>query len=419
MSTLLTPEAASTHSDFDVNQIRGEFPALHQLVHGHPLVYLDNAATTQKPQAVIDAITSYYTHDNANIHRGVHALSERATMHYEDARKKVQHFLNARERAEIIFTRNATEGVNLVAQTFGRSSLTAGDEILISGMEHHCNIVPWQLLCEQVGSVLRVVPITDDGELRLSDVADSISPKTKLIAMTHMSNALGTVTPISDIIELAHQQSIPVLVDAAQSAYHTPIDVQAMDCDFLVLSGHKLYGPTGVGVLYGKREFLDSMPPYQRGGDMILSVTFEKTIFNELPYKFEAGTPDISGVIGLGAAIDWIMQVGLDRIGNYEQKLLEYGTQQLQAIPGLHIIGTAPIKASILSFVLGDIHPHDIGTVLDEEGVAIRTGHHCAQPVMHRFCIPATARASLACYNTKGDIDALVGALHKVIEVFA
>ncbi|MBI1874779.1 MAG: cysteine desulfurase [Acidobacteria bacterium] len=405
-------------SAFDVDRIRRDFPILAQTVHGKRLAYLDNAATAQKPQSVLDVMERYYREDNANIHRGVHLLSERATAAYEAARAKVQHFINARHSREIIFTRSSTESINLVAQTFGRQRIGHGDEVVISAMEHHSNIVPWQMICEEKGARLRVVPITDAGELRLGEYERLLGPRTKLVAITHMSNALGTVTPARQIVEIAHQRGAPVLFDGSQAAYHMTIDVQALDCDFYAITGHKLYGPTGIGVLYGKSEHLESMPPYQGGGDMISAVTFEKTTYNTPPYKFEAGTPNICGVIGLGAAVDYITAVGLDEVAAHERELLRYGTDALHEVRGLRIIGTSPHKASILSFVMKDIHPHDIGTILDQEGVAIRTGHHCAMPVMERFGIPATARASLAMYNTREDIDALVSALRRVEEVF-
>ena len=404
--------------DYDVQAIRGDFPLLAQEVWGHPLVYLDNAATTQKPQVVLDAIDQYYRDDNANIHRGVYQLSVRATEHYEAARVKVQKFLNARESAEIIYVRGATEGVNLVAATYGRKHVKEGDEIIITAMEHHCNIVPWQMLCEEKNAKLRVVPMNEHGELVPGAFEALLNERTKFVAITQMSNALGTINPVKEMVALARARGIATLVDGAQAAYHLPVDVQDMGCDFYVFSGHKLYGPTGIGILYGRRELLDAMPPYQGGGDMIISVTFEKTIYNDLPHKFEAGTPHIAGGIGLGAAIDYLTGLGMDRVGRHEQALLDYATERLNEVEGLRIIGTAAHKASVLSFVLGDIHPHDIGTILDQEGVAVRTGHHCAQPVMNHFCIPATARASLACYNTQEDIDALVGALGKVREMF-
>jgi cysteine desulfurase/selenocysteine lyase len=402
----------------NVWRVREDFPILKQKVHGKPLVYLDNAATGQKPQAVLDAIEQYYRTENANVHRGVHYLSEQATKDYEEARVKAQRFINAASEREIIYVRGTTEAINLVAQSYGRAHVRAGDEIIISAMEHHSNIVPWQLLCEQTGAVLRVVPINDDGEFLLDEYEKLLSPRTRLVSVVHLSNALGTINPIRHIIELAHRRNIPVLVDGAQAAPHLKVDVQALDCDFYAFSGHKMFGPTGIGILYGKTELLDAMPPYQGGGDMISSVTFEKTTYNKLPHKFEAGTPDIAGAIGLGAAVDYLNEIGLDAIAAYEHELLSYATDAVSEIPGLRIIGTAREKASVLSFVLDAIHPHDIGTILDQDGIAIRTGHHCAQPVMQRFDIPATARASLAFYNTKEEIDALVAGLHKVTEVF-
>ena len=406
-------------SSFDIQYIRKQFPVLAQTVRGKPLVYLDNAATTQKPQVVLDTLFRYYTAENANIHRGVYELSQNATRAYEGARSKIAAFLNAAEPAEIIFTRNATEGINLVAQTFGRSKVGAGDEVVISEMEHHSNIVPWQLLCEEKGARLRVVPITDDGELMLEELSLLLGPRTKLVSIVHMSNSLGTVNPVRQVVELAHKFDVPVLIDGSQAAYHMSVDVRALDCDFYVMTGHKLYGPTGIGVLYGRRSLLDAMPPYQGGGDMISSVTFERTTYNELPHKFEAGTPHIAGAIGLGAAVDFIADVGFGAIAAHERQLLEYATTALSGVPGLRLIGTAREKASILSFVLEGVHPHDIGTVVDTEGVAIRTGHHCTQPVMDRFGVPATARASLAMYNTTDEVDHLVMALAKVREVFA
>jgi len=405
---------------FDVSRIRQDFPILSRTVRGgRPLVYLDNAATTQKPQVVLDALMGFYAGSNANVHRGVHELSERATAAFEGAREKVRRFLNAAHSREIIFTRNATEGINLVAQTYGVQNVHEGDEVLITEIEHHSNIVPWQMLCERQGARLRVVPVTDTGEVPLENVRRLLGPRTKLVAVTHLSNALGTITPVREIVAMAHELGVPVLVDGSQAAYHLPVDVQALDCDFYVITGHKLYGPTGIGALYGKEARLKAMPPYQGGGDMISSVTFEKTTYNVLPYKFEAGTPHIAGAVGLGAAVDYLSSVGLERVAAHEAELLEYGTRRLQEIPGLRLIGTAPRKASILSFVMDGVHPHDVGTIVDREGVAIRTGHHCAQPVMERFGVPATARASLAMYNTREEIDALVRALIKVREVFA
>jgi cysteine desulfurase/selenocysteine lyase len=403
----------------DVEKIRADFPILHRTVHDKPLVYLDNAATSQKPQAVIDAVSRYYEQENANIHRGVHYLSERATEDYEAARKTVQAFLNASHAHEIIFVRGTTEAINLVAQTFGRVHVGSGDEVLITGMEHHSNIVPWQMLCEEKGAKLRVAPINDKGELLLDEYASMLGPRTKLVAVTHVSNALGTVNPVREMVELAHARNIPVLLDGAQAVPHARVDVRDLDCDFYAFSAHKLYGPTGIGVLYGKSALLDAMPPYQGGGDMISSVTFEKTIYNKLPYKFEAGTPDVSGVIGLGAAIKYINGIGLENIAAHEHDLLAYATQEVSAIPGIRLIGTAKEKAGVLSFIFDGVHPHDVGTILDQEGIAIRTGHHCAQPVMQRFNIPATARASFAFYSTKQEVDALVKAIEKVREVFA
>jgi cysteine desulfurase/selenocysteine lyase len=404
-------------SPFDVERIRRDFPVMREQVHGKPLVYLDSAATAQKPQSVLDAIVGYYSHDNANVHRGVHTLSERATRAFEGARTKVRRFLNAERDSEIVFVRGTTEGINLVARTFGASRVGAGDEVLITAMEHHSNIVPWQMLCEERGARLRVLPIDDAGELRLDALDGMLGPRTRILALAHVSNALGTVNPVREIVSRAHQRGIPVLVDGAQAAPHARVDVRALGCDFYVLSGHKLYGPTGIGALYAKQEHLEAMPPYQGGGDMIASVTFEKTLYNKPPYKFEAGTPDIAGAVGLGAAIDYLEGIGLDRIAAYEQELLAYGTRALSQVPGLRLIGTAREKACVLSFVLGDIHPHDIGTVLDREGIAVRTGHHCAQPIMERYGLTATARASLGLYNTRGDLDALVKGLAKVREV--
>jgi cysteine desulfurase/selenocysteine lyase len=410
---------SSSAPAFDVEKIRGDFPILRQKVRGKPLVYLDNAATSQKPQTVINAITRYYERDNANIHRGVHFLSEHATEEHDAARSAIQHFINAAHSKEIIFVRGATEAINLVAQAYGRAHVGPGDEILITAMEHHSNIVPWQMLCEEKGAKLRVAPISDSGELLLDDFANLLGSHTKLVAVTHVSNALGSITPIRRIIELAHERNIPVLVDGAQAVPHLKVDVQALDCDFYAFSGHKVYGPTGIGVLYGKAAQLDAMPPYQSGGDMIASVTFEKTLFNKLPFKFEAGTPDISGAIGLGAAIRYLDGLGIDNIAAHEHALLEYATAKVSAIPGVRLVGTAKEKAGVLSFVMEDIHPHDIGTILDQEGIAIRTGHHCSQPVMQRFEIPATARASFGLYNTREEVDALVKGIERVREVFA
>jgi len=412
-----TPHAIAP--GFDVEEVRADFPILHQQAHGHPLVYLDNAATSQKPKAVINAIVRYYEGYNANIHRGVHYLSERATAEYEAARKTVQAFLNAARAAEIIFVRGTTEAINLVAQTYGRVNVGPGDEVLITAMEHHSNIVPWQLLCAEKEAKLQVAPINDRGELILEEFEKLLAPRTKIVAVGHVSNALGTVNPIATIVKLAHRQNIPVLVDGAQAVPRMPVDVQQLDCDFYTFSGHKAYGPTGIGVLYGKLPLLEAMPPYQGGGEMISSVSFEKTVYNKVPHKFEAGTPDISGPIGLRAAIEYLNRLGMDNIAKYEHELLTYATQEVSAVPGVRLIGTAKEKAGVLSFVMDGVHPHDIGTILDQEGIAIRTGHHCAQPVMTRFGIDATARASFGLYNTTEEIDALVRALEKVREVFA
>ncbi len=409
----------ASNAVWDVERVRKDFPALHQQVHGRPLVYLDTAATSQKPQVVIDALVAYYSLDNANVHRGVHTLSERATEAYEGARVRIQRHLNAASPREIIFVRQATEGINLVMATFGRQVVGAGDEVLISAIEHHANIVPWQMLCEEKGARLRVVPIDDRGDLLMEEYRRLLGPRTRLVAITQVSNALGTVTPIKEIIGLAHQQGVPVLVDGAQAVPHQAVDVQELDCDFYVFSGHKAYGPTGIGVLYGKERWLERMPPYQGGGDMIKAVTFEKTIYNDLPYRFEAGTPHIAGAIGLAVALDYLAGLGLDRIAEYEHELLAYGTELLTAIPGVRLIGTARHKAAVLSFVLDGVHAHDLGTVLDQEGVAVRAGHHCAMPVMQRFGVPATARASLAFYNTRQELETLAAAVEKARDLFA
>jgi len=408
---------AALVNEFDVEKVRRDFPILDQKVHGKPLVYLDNAATTQKPLAVIEAIEHYYRYDNSNIHRGVHALSERATEAYENARAAAQRFLNAADSKEIVFTRGTTEAINLVAQTYGRKHVGAGDEVLITAMEHHSNIVPWQILCEEKGARLRVAPINDRGELLVEEFEKLLGPKTRLAAVSHLSNALGTINPVSDLVRMAHARGIPVLVDGAQAAPRMTVDVQDLDCDFYAISGHKMYAPTGIGVLYGKAELLEAMPPYQGGGDMIASVTFEKTVYNRLPYKFEAGTPNIADTIALGAAIEYLEQLGLEQIERHEHDLLAYATRAVESIPGLAIVGTAKEKAGVLSFTMDDIHPHDIGTILDREGIAVRTGHHCAQPVMQRFQIPATVRASFGLYNTRQEVDALVAGIHKVNEV--
>ena len=410
--------AAPAAALWDVERVRKDFPALHQRVHGKPLVYLDNAATSQKPQAVIDALVAYYSLENSNVHRGVHLLSEKATQAYEEARVRVQRFLNAAEAREIVFVRGATEGINLVAASYGRTWIGAGDEVIISTIEHHSNIVPWQLLCEERGALLRVIPVDDAGELLLDEYARLLGARTKLVAVSHISNALGTVNPVKRMIEMAHRQGVPVLVDGAQAAPHLRVDVRELDCDFYVFSGHKALGPTGIGVLYGRAEWLERMPPYQGGGDMIASVTFEKTTYNALPYKFEAGTPHIAGVIGLGVALDYLSGLGLDRVAAHERELLTYGTATLQAAPGVRIIGTARDKASVLSFIVDGVHAHDVGTILDHAGIAVRAGHHCAMPVMRRFGVPATVRASLAFYNTREELDALGAGLREVREIF-
>jgi cysteine desulfurase/selenocysteine lyase len=410
---------STVEAGFDVERVREDFPVLKQKVHGKPLVYLDNAATSQKPLAVIEAIRRFYEVDCANIHRGVHELSQRSTAAYEQTRAKVKQFLNPRTKNELIFVRGATEGINLVAQSWGRKCVKTGDEIVISAMEHHSNIVPWQMLCEEKGAKLRVIPIDDRGELLMEEYEKLLGPRTRMVAVTHVSNALGTINPVREIVELAHKAGALALIDGAQAVPHMKVDVQALDADFYAFSGHKLFGPTGTGVLYGKTKLLNAMPPYQGGGDMIRTVTFEKTTYNDLPYKFEAGTPNIAGGIGLGAAIDYVNGIGLDKIAAYEHELLVYGTEALSDIPGLRLIGTAREKAAVLSFVMEGIHPHDIGTVLDRMGIAVRTGHHCAQPVMDRFGVPATTRASLAFYNTTAEIDALAAGLRKVKEMFA
>ena len=416
--TALAQRSLAGAPGLDVEKVRKDFPILAQEIRGKPLVYLDSAATSQKPRAVIDAVARYYLQDNANVHRGVHLLSERATKEYEDAREKVRQFINAARVEEIVFVRGTTEAINLVAQTHGRVRVRAGDEVLITEMEHHSDIVPWQLLCQEKGAVLRVAPIDDHGQLVLEELERMLGPRTRLLALAHVSNTLGTVNPVRRIVEIAHRKGVPVLLDGAQAAPHFPIDVRALDCDFYAFSGHKLFGPTGIGVLYGKSELLEEMPPWQGGGDMISSVTFEKTTWNKLPHKFEAGTPDIAGAIGLGAAIDYVSALGFAAVAAHEHDLLSYATEALRDLPGLRLIGTAKEKASVLSFVLGDVHPHDVGTILDQEGIAIRTGHHCTQPLMHRLGVPATARASLAFYNRREDVDALVAGLHKVQEIF-
>ncbi len=402
----------------DVQRIRQDFPVLDQLVNGKPLVYLDNAATTQKPRAVIDAITSYYLHNNSNVHRGVHTLSQRATDDYEAGREAVRRFINASSANEIIYVRGTTEGLNLVAHSFGRKFFKAGDEVIITGMEHHSNIVPWQILGKEIGIRLRVIPFNDDGELLMDEYEGMLNDRTRLVSVVHQSNALGTINPVAAMAELAHARGIPVMVDAAQSIPHMPVDVQVLGADFLTFSGHKMYGPTGIGVLWGRADLLNDMPPYQSGGEMIRSVTFEETIYNVLPHKFEAGTPDIAGAIGLGAAVEYLEAIGMDRIAAYEQALMRYGAERLSLIEGVRLIGTAQERGGILSFFMEAAHAHDIGTILDAEGIAVRTGHHCAQPVMARYEVPATVRASLSFYNTTEEIDTLVKGIDRVIEVF-
>lgn len=413
-----TAERRPPSRPFDVRRVREDFPILKQRVRGKPLVYLDNAASAQKPQVVIDALSRFYSTSYANIHRGIHWLSEQATEAYESARANVQRFLGAAEASEILFVRGTTEAINLVAHSYGKTHVRAGDEILISAMEHHSNIVPWQMLCDATGAVLRVAPINDDGELLLEEYEKLLTPRTKLVAMAHVSNVLGTINPIRRIVELAHRRNVPVLVDGAQAVPHLAVDVQALDCDFYACSGHKLFGPTGVGVLYGKAALIEAMPPYQGGGHMIQSVTFEKTTYGKVPDRFEAGTPNIAGVVGLGAAIDYMSDIGLEAITAYERELLTYATDRISRIPGIRLIGTAQDKAGVMSFVVDGVHPHDVGTFLDNDGIAIRAGHHCAQPLMSRFGVPATARASLALYNTPQDIDALAAGIHKSIEFF-
>jgi len=402
-----------------ISDLRQQFPILNRMVKGKPLVYFDNAATSQKPQTVIDALTHYYTHYNANIHRGIHTLAEEATMAYEATRRTVQEFINAASEEEIIFTRGTTEGINLVAYTWGRQNIAAGDEIIISGMEHHSNIVPWQILCEEKGAILKIIPVNDNGELSLDTYKTLLNSKTKMVSVVHVSNSLGTVNPVKEIIEAAHQVGAKVLIDGAQSAVHLDIDVQEMNCDFFAFSGHKVYGPTGVGVLYGKKELLQSMPVFQGGGEMIKEVTFEKTTYNDLPYKYEAGTPNIADTIALKSALDFIKETGKPNIRVHEEELLAYATAQLQDIPGLTIIGNAKEKVSLISFIIKNIHPQDVGVLLDNQGIAVRTGHHCTQPLMARFGIPGTIRASFALYNQKEEIDALITGLHKTIKMLS
>ena len=415
MTTAAQPLDAS---EFPVHSYRADFPVLARKVRDKPLVYLDNAATAQKPRQVLETLDEYYRGYNSNIHRGVHTLSELATEAYEAARKKIQAFINAASHQEIIFVRGTTEGINLVAQSYGRSRLGAGDEIIVSEMEHHSNIVPWQLLCEQTGATLKVIPINDAGELDMDEYKNLLGDNTRIVAVGHVSNALGTVNPVAEITALAHAAGAVTVIDGAQAAPHTRLDMTAFDCDFYAFSGHKLFGPTGIGVLYGKQALLDAMPPYHGGGDMIKMVTFKKTLYNDLPYKFEAGTPYIAGVIGLGAAVDYVNEVDMDRIRDYEDALLQYATQAAADVHGLKPIGTAAQKAGILSFVMDGIHPHDLGTILDHEGIAIRTGHHCAMPVMERYGIPATARASFAFYNTRKEVDKLVAGINKATNIF-
>jgi cysteine desulfurase/selenocysteine lyase len=403
----------------DVSAIRADFPILQRRVHGKALVYLDNAATTQKPQSVIDRLVTYYAEENAPIHRGVHALSVKATGDYEAGRERVQRFLNAAEAREIIFVRSTTEAINLVARSFGCTHIGAGDEVVISEMEHHSNIVPWQMLCEERGARLRVIPMSDVGELRLDEYERLLGPRTRIVAVAHVSNALGTINPVEEVVRLAHARGIPVLIDGAQAVAHMRVDVQAIGCDFYAFSGHKVFGPTGIGVLYGRAPVLEAMPPYQGGGDMIRSVTLERTVYGDVPQKFEAGTPHIAGVAGLAAAIEYLTAFDLDRVADHERELLAYCTAALSEIPGLRITGVSPRKAAVLSFVMADVHAHDIGTILDRDGVAIRSGHHCCQPLMARLGVPATARASFALYNTPEEIDALVASLRTVREVFA
>ncbi len=416
--SLATDARRSGGSLYDVEKIRADFPILHHLARGKPLVYLDNAATSQTPRVVIEAESRYYERSNSNIHRGIHYLSELATNAYEGAREKVRRFINAAGHEEVIFVRGTTEAVNLVAATFGRSRVGAGDEILISAMEHHSNIVPWQMLCEEKGARLRVLPITDEGELVMEELDRMLGPKTRLVAMVHVSNALGTINPVKRIVQAAHARGVPVLLDGAQAVPHMRVDVRDLDCDFYAFSAHKMYGPMGVGVLYGKRELLEKMPPYQGGGDMISSVSFEKTIYNKLPHRLEAGTPNVAGVVALGATVDYLEEVDLARAAVHEADLLAYATAKLEEIPQVRIVGTAQKKSSVISFLVGDIHPHDIGTILDQDGIAIRAGHHCTQPLMERLGLPATARASFGMYNTREEADALVRGVRKVLEVF-
>ena len=417
-ATSTTADAAALSGRFDVARVRRDFPILREKIHGKPLVYFDNGATSQKPQSVIDALARYYSADNSNIHRGVHALSERATAEFEAARGKLRNFINAAADREIILVRGTTEAINLVAQSYGRTFLKSGDEIVVSAMEHHSNIVPWQMVCGQVGARLRVVPINHDGEIVMEEYQRLLNERTRFVAVTHVSNALGTVVPVKEMIALAHARGVPVLLDGAQAVPHLKIDVRDLDCDFYAFSGHKMFGPTGVGVLYGRADLLERMPPYQGGGDMISLVTFEKTHYNVLPYKFEAGTPNIAGVIGLGAAVDYLQALDWAQVAAHENELLRYATEALAELGPVKIIGTAKDKAGVLSFILEHVHAHDVGTILDQEGVAVRAGHHCAMPVMQRFGVPATARASFAFYNTLEEIDVMVKAVRRVLKVF-
>ncbi len=418
MSSSMSATTQTSPARLDVAALRDDFPILHQMVNGKPLAYLDNAASSQRPRQVTDAVTHYDQHDHANIHRGVHTLSQRATDAFEGARKRIAAFINAASEREIIFTRGTTEAINLVAQSYARPRLGPGDQILITWMEHHSNIVPWQMVCEQTGAELIVAPIDDRGQLRMDEFERLLGPRTRLVAAVHVSNALGTINPVEDIVKLAHSRNVPVLLDGAQALPHGRVDVRALGCDFYAFSGHKMYGPTGIGALYGREQLLEEMPPWQGGGDMIRMVRFDRTEYNDLPWKFEAGTPNISGAVGLGAAVDYLESVGMDAIAAREAELLEYATQSLLQVPGLRLIGTAEHKASLVSFVLDGVHPHDIGTIVDHDGIAVRTGHHCAMPVMEFFGIPATARASFALYNTEDEIDRLAESLSRAREVF-
>ncbi len=415
----LEPETVATNYPIDINRIRASFPALHQQVHGHPLVYLDNAATSQKPQAMIDRLTAYYSCENSNVHRGVHHLSQTATEAYEGARKVIAGFINAAEAREIIFTRGTTESINLVAHSFGRMLLSPGDEIVVSAMEHHSNIVPWQLLCEETGARLQVIPITDSGEVVYDEYLRLLTDRTKLVAVTHVSNTLGTINPVRRMIRDAHSVGVPVLLDGAQAVPHMRVNVQDLDCEFFCFSGHKMYGPTGIGILYGKASILERIRPFQAGGDMIETVSFEGTTFNELPHKFEAGTPNIAGAIAFGSTIEYLNEIGMKAISAHEKEILTYATERLSEIDGVRIVGTAREKASVLSFLIGSIHPYDAGTILDQLGIAVRTGHHCTQPLMKRLGIPGTIRASFALYNTRDEVDRLVNGIHRVKKMFS